>query len=64
MDDTKKKPVTLPENVMVDYAFENMLKKFIHDVKKSGVLEETKARRYYLKPSLKKRLALKSKRKY
>jgi len=55
----EKKQVHLPENVMVDYQFENMLKKFTHDVKKSGILEEVKARRYYIKESMKKRLAKK-----
>ena len=55
----EKKQVHLPENVIVDYAFENMLKKFIHDVKKSGILEEIRNRRYYQKPSMTKRLAKK-----
>jgi len=55
----EKKQVQLPTNVSVDYAFENMMKKFIHDVKKSGILEEVKARRYYIKESMKKRLAKK-----
>jgi len=55
----EKKQVHLPENVMVDYAFENMLKKFIHEVKKNGILEEVRARRYYVKPSMIKRLAKK-----
>ncbi len=62
--DGEKKQIQLPENVVTDFAFENLLKKFIHDVKKSGVLEEVKARRYFIKPSMKKRLALKSKRKH
>jgi len=55
----EKKQVQLPVNVLVDYQFENMLKKFIHDVKKSGILEEVKSRRYYIKESMKKRLAKK-----
>jgi len=55
----EKKQVQLPTNVSVDYQFENMLKKFIHDVKKSGILEEVKSRRYYIKESMKKRLAKK-----
>lgn len=55
----EKREVKLPENVMVDYQFENMMKKFIHDVKKSGVLEEVRNRRYYIKESMKKRLAKK-----
>jgi ribosomal protein S21 len=55
----EKKQVQLPTNVSVDYAFENMMKKFIHDVKKNGILEEVRARRYYVKPSMVKRLARK-----
>ena len=55
----EKKQIQLPENVVTDFAFENLLKKFIHDVKKSGVLEEVRARRYYVKPSMVKRLAKK-----
>lgn len=41
---------------IVDIRFENMLKKFIHQTKKDGILEEFKSRRYYMKPSEKKRL--------
>jgi len=55
----EKKQVQLPVNVLVDYQFENLLKKFIHDTKKSGILEEVRARRYYVKPSMIKRLAKK-----
>ena len=55
----EKKQVQLPVNVLVDYQFENMLKKFTHDVKKSGILEEIRNRRYYQKPSMTKRLAKK-----
>ncbi len=55
----EKKQIQLPTNVSVDYQFENMLKKFIHDTKKSGILEEVRARRYYIKESMKKRLAKK-----
>jgi len=45
-----------------DPIFEAMLKRFTNDVKKSGVLEEIRARRYYTKPSDKKRLAKRAKR--
>ena len=55
----EKKQIQLPTEVPVDYTFENLLKKFIHDVKRSGVLEEVRARRYYVKPSMIKRLAKK-----
>ena len=58
----EKKQVQLPTSVNVDYAFENMLKKFIHDVKKSGILEEVKSRRYFIKPSMVKRLAKKERK--
>jgi ribosomal protein S21 len=58
----EKKAIILPENVAVDYIFERMLKSFMKDVDKSGILKEVKARRYYVKPSEIKRLAKKSKR--
>ena len=64
MSDPKKekKEIKLPENVMVDYAFERMLKSFLHQVEKDGILQEIRARRYYVKPSEIKRLAKKSKK--
>lgn len=57
-----KKPITLPENVPIDYAFERMLKNFMKDVDKSGILREVKVRRYYIKKSELKRLAKKTRR--
>ena len=55
-DNDKKRPeVKLPENVPVDYGFEKMLKSFIKTVEKSGVLQQVKARRYYIKKSALKR---------
>jgi len=57
-----KKPIQLPIEVTVDYTFENMLKQFLHQVKKEGIIEEVKSRRYYIKPSMKKRLAKKGHR--
>jgi ribosomal protein S21 len=60
--DSKKPEVKLPENVPVDYTFERLLKTFLKNVDKSGILKEVKARRYYIKPSEIKRLAKKSKR--
>ena len=56
MGDPKEKEkkvveVKLPENVPVDYGFEKMLKTFIKKVEKEGVLQQVKARRYYIKPS-------------
>jgi ribosomal protein S21 len=58
----EKKEIKLPENVAVDYAFERMLKSFLHQVDKDGILQEIRARRYYIKPSEIKRLAKKSKK--
>jgi ribosomal protein S21 len=60
--DNKKAEIKLPENVPVDYSFERMLKTFLKQVDKSGILREIKARKYYIKPSEKKRIAAKSKR--
>lgn len=60
--DNKKQPVTPPENTPIDYNFERMFKNFVKTVQKSGVLEQIKARRYYIKPSELKRMAKKSKR--
>ena len=60
--DSKKPEIKLPENVPVDFTFERMLKSFMKQVEKSGILQEIKERRYYIKPSTKKRLAKKSKR--
>lgn len=47
-----KKPVQLPpENVQTDMNFERMLKSFSRSVEKSGILQEIRLRRYYIKPS-------------
>ena len=64
MSDFKdKKPIiNLPENVQMDYTFEKMLKTFMKQVDKLGILQEVKARRYYIKPSMLKRLNKKGKR--
>jgi len=64
MSDPKKekKEINLPENVPVDYTFERMLKSFLHQVEKDGILQEIRARRYYVKPSEIRRLAKKSKK--
>ncbi len=42
-------------NVPIDYNFEKMLKIFMKQVQKDGILREVKERRYYVKPSDKKR---------
>ena len=60
--DPKKIQIHVPENVPVDFTFERMLKSFMKDVDKTGILKEAKARRYYVKPSEIKRLAKKSQR--
>lgn len=44
------------EELSGDPAFEKMLKDFQKQVKKDGVIEEVKRRRYYIKPSAEKRL--------
>ena len=64
MSDIKeiKKPIILPENVPIDYEFERMLKSFLKDVQKSGIMQEIRERRYHIKPSEQKRLAKKSKK--
>jgi len=41
---------------------ERLIKRFMKKVKKSGILEEYLNRRYYVKPSTKKRLAKKKMR--
>jgi ribosomal protein S21 len=40
----------------VDPKFERMMKDFLKKVKKDGIIEEVKRRRYYTKPSEAKRL--------
>jgi ribosomal protein S21 len=63
MEDKKEfKKINLPENVPIDSIFENMMKKFKRE--SESIIREVKERRYYVKPSEKKRLARKSKRKY
>jgi ribosomal protein S21 len=61
-DNKDRKPIILPENVPVNYEFERMIKNFLKQVDKSGILKEVKARRHYIKPSEIKRLAEKAKR--
>jgi len=55
-----KKPIQLPENVPIDSIFESMLKKFKRESEE--IIREVKERRYYVKPSMKKRLAQKESR--
>jgi ribosomal protein S21 len=49
--DIKKPEIKLPENVPIDFSFERMLKSFLKQVEKDGILKEIKERRYYTKPS-------------
>jgi ribosomal protein S21 len=46
MDDRKVK-----QEGPIDFAFEHMMKSFTAQVKKDGVIDEVKRRRYYSKPS-------------
>lgn len=53
MSDPKNKVpiINLPENVKIDFEFDKMLKIFLKQVDRSGILKEVKMRRYYNKPS-------------
>jgi ribosomal protein S21 len=53
--ETKNKVIT-PTEGPVDFAFENLLKGFNREVKKLGIIEEVRRRRYYEKPSALRRL--------
>ena len=50
------KPVNLEVTIRYPDETEKMIKKFIRKAKKLGIIEECKNRRYYTKPSVKKRL--------
>lgn len=65
MSDKKeqKKIIAPPEDVPVDFKFEKLLKSFLRDVQKTGILREIRERRYYIKKSERKRLAKKKRRK-
>lgn len=47
----KKIEIKLPENIVVDYSFEKILKSFLKDIRKEGILDEVKRRQHYEKPS-------------
>jgi small subunit ribosomal protein S21 len=51
----RRTPVNVEIYVRDQEQFERMVKKFTRKVKKSGVLEEVRERRYYTKPSEKRR---------
>jgi ribosomal protein S21 len=56
MDKTNAQTTQNKDGVIIDPAFEKMIKDFLRQVRKDGVIEEVKRRRYYMKPSEKKRL--------
>jgi small subunit ribosomal protein S21 len=51
----RRTPVHVEIYIRDQEQFERMVKKFTRKVKKSGVLEEVRERRYYTKPSTKRR---------
>jgi ribosomal protein S21 len=53
----RRTPVHVEIYIRDQEQFERMVKKFTRKVKKSGVLEEVRERRYYTKPSTKRNLA-------
>ena len=59
----EKKSIILPETTAINYEFEKMLKTFLKDVDKRGILKELRDRRYYVKPSAKKRAERNKRRK-
>ncbi len=52
----RRTPVHVEIYVRDQEQFEKMVKKFTRKVKKSGILEEVRERRYYTKPSVKRRM--------
>jgi len=52
----KMKPMNLEIVIRYPDETERMIKKFIRKSKKLGIIDECKSRRYYTKPSVKKRL--------
>ncbi len=57
-----RKPVNVEVIIRDQEQVERMIKKFNRKVKKSGILEEVKERRYFTKKSVKRRLKRKSKK--
>ena len=51
----RRTPVHVEIYVRDQEQFERMLKKFTRKVKKCGILDEVRERRYYTKPSVKRR---------
>lgn len=52
----RRTPVHVEVKVHDQEQIERMIKKFTRKVKKSGVLDEVRERRYYTKPSVKRRM--------
>ena len=52
----RRTPVHVEVYVRDQEQIERMIKKFSRKVKKSGILDEVRERRYYTKPSVKRRL--------
>lgn len=52
----RRTPVHVEIYIRDQEQFEKMVKKFTRKVKKSGVLEEVRERRYYTKPSVRRRM--------
>lgn len=53
MENIKK--IELPIG-QIDLAFERLFKNFKKEVERDGIMDELKRRRYYIKPSMEKRL--------
>lgn len=51
-----KKITNISSETPIDPNFERMLKSFLRQVQKDGILQEVKKRRYYIKPSELKRM--------
>ena len=52
----RRTPVHVEIYIRDQEQFEKMVKKFTRKVKKSGILDEVRERRYYTKPSVKRRM--------
>ena len=52
----RKTPVHAEIYIKDQKQFEKMVKKFTRKVKKTGILDEVRERRYYTKPSVKRRM--------
>ena len=52
----RRTPVHVEVKIHDQEQIERMIKKFTRKVKKSGVLDEVRERRYYTKPSVKRRM--------